>query len=133
MQTVDVPGADSILFDCEKNDQAGDCFHCGLPIIGNPGLSVSIDGKQQPMCCHGCKAVAEAIVDAGQSHYYRIRSSPSATALEPVPDFLQQLKNFDDPALQKQFTNSIDGQTDEIHLMLEGITCGACVWLIEQH
>ncbi|MDH3872290.1 MAG: heavy metal translocating P-type ATPase metal-binding domain-containing protein, partial [Gammaproteobacteria bacterium] len=33
------------------------CFHCGLPLPAGLDLRVSIDGLDQPMCCHGCQAV----------------------------------------------------------------------------
>ena len=50
------------------------CFHCGLPVPGNADYSVQIDGRSQPMCCRGCQAVAQAIVDGGLSDFF-IRTS----------------------------------------------------------
>ena len=39
------------------------CFHCALPVPPGSHYSVVIEGKEQPMCCPGCQAVAQAIVD----------------------------------------------------------------------
>ena len=35
------------------------CFHCALPVDPRDTYYVEIDGEQQPVCCPGCKAVAE--------------------------------------------------------------------------
>ena len=49
------------------------CYHCGHAIHGEPGAYAEIEGARQPMCCGGCKAVAEAIVAEGLDDYYRQR------------------------------------------------------------
>ena len=41
------------------------CFHCGLPVPRGVHITVEINAKPQPMCCHGCEAVARAILAAG--------------------------------------------------------------------
>lgn len=41
------------------------CYHCGLPIPPQTHFSVVIDGRARRMCCAGCAAVAQAIVDNG--------------------------------------------------------------------
>jgi hypothetical protein len=49
------------------------CYHCGLPIPADEVFSVEIGGVKREMCCHGCSAVAQAIVDNGLADYYRHR------------------------------------------------------------
>jgi len=89
------------------------------------------------MCCHGCEAVAEAIVSAGMSDYYTFRTEHALTGQQSVPEFLRQLSSYDHEAVQKSFVrkNVDDAQHDlrEADLILEGITCAACVWLNERH
>ncbi|MEK7207071.1 MAG: heavy metal translocating P-type ATPase metal-binding domain-containing protein, partial [Pseudomonadota bacterium] len=46
------------------------CFHCGLPLPADADFAVTILGVRQPMCCHGCEAVARAIVAGGLTDYY---------------------------------------------------------------
>ncbi|MGI9245472.1 MAG: heavy metal translocating P-type ATPase metal-binding domain-containing protein, partial [Steroidobacteraceae bacterium] len=41
------------------------CFHCGEPIPAGLRIHAHIDGREEPVCCHGCKAVAEFITGAG--------------------------------------------------------------------
>lgn len=110
-----------------------ECFHCGLPVPDNIELTASIMGINQPMCCYGCKAVAEAIGAAGLDDFYRYRTVKSATAAGLVPDFLHQPKAYDNPAIQKTFITAGDNNLREASLILEGINCAACAWLNEQH
>ncbi len=104
-----------------------DCFHCGLPIPAGSAWSVIIEAVTQPMCCPGCEAVAQAIVDNGLTDYYRTRQSLPEGAAEIVPDVLGL---YDAPELASQF-QSENGKA-ETTLSIEGIRCAACVWLIEK-
>ena len=104
-----------------------DCFHCGLPVPAGSTWSVVIEAVAQPMCCPGCEAVAQAIVDNGLTDYYRTRQSLPEGAAEIVPDVLGL---YDAPELASQF-QSENGKA-ETTLSIEGIRCAACVWLIEK-
>ena len=84
------------------------------------------------MCCHGCEAVAQAIVASGMDNYYSYRTENAPRAREVVPAFLQQLKAYDNPVVQKRFVHEHDNLS-EVSLILEGIVCAACVWLNERH
>ena len=108
------------------------CFHCGLPVPEDLDITVEIGDKPQPMCCHGCAAVAQAIVDSGMESYYKYRTETAPRAREVVPAFLEQLKAYDNPAVQKRFVHEQDNLS-EVSLILEGIVCAACVWLNERH
>jgi Cu2+-exporting ATPase len=109
------------------------CFHCGLPVPDNLNLFVTIDGKEEPVCCAGCQAVAKAILDAGYQDFYKYRTNPTPTGQEIVPDFIQKTKVYDNPAIQKRFVRCEGEHVREAALILEGITCAACIWLNEQH
>ena len=109
------------------------CFHCGLPVPPNTSLTVWINNKNQPMCCAGCQAVAQTIVDSGLEGFYKHRTAPAPTANDVLPDFLQQLSVYDEPDLQKSFVSDVGYNQREAALILEGITCPACVWMNEQH
>ena len=103
------------------------CFHCGQPVPPGSRWQVAIEGVQRPMCCPGCAAVAQTIVDIGQSGYYQARDGFAATAsLEPAGAVPAAL------ALPDDDPNIIaDGDARETTLLVEGIRCAACVWLIE--
>jgi len=41
------------------------CFHCGEPIPAGIVIRAHIATREEPVCCHGCRAVAEFITGAG--------------------------------------------------------------------
>ena len=94
------------------------------------------------MCCYGCQAVAQAIVDGGMADFYRYRTASPARPEELVPQFLNQLKVYDNPVVQQHFVedshektpeNAAERDIREVSLILEGIVCAACIWLNEHH
>jgi len=109
------------------------CFHCHLPVPEGFDLTASIENVDQPMCCHGCKAVADAIAAAGHENFYRVRTEISPTGQELVPEFLRETQVYDNESVQQEFVQQVSGTDREASLILEGITCAACVWLNEQH
>ncbi|MDH5632220.1 MAG: heavy metal translocating P-type ATPase [Gammaproteobacteria bacterium] len=109
------------------------CFHCSEPIAPGLRFPVTIDNIDRNMCCPGCQAVARTIVDSGLQDYYRFRTDSAVTAAEPVPDFLRQTRVYDNENIQKTFIQAADGPVREASLILEGMTCAACVWLSEHH
>lgn len=112
---------------------ADGCYHCGLPIPAEADFPVEIDGTQRAMCCAGCQAVAAAIVANGLGDYYRHRDAMPERPREALPAELQELGLFDHPDVQKNFVRPFGAHEREAALILEGITCAACVWLNEVH
>ena len=109
------------------------CYHCGQPIPGDVDLSVKIGGAGRAMCCHGCRAVAQSIVDSGLEDYYRSRDTLPESQREAVPAILEQLALYDHAEFQKSFVRKLGETEREASLLLEGITCAACIWLNEKH
>ncbi|MFT5588259.1 MAG: Cu2+-exporting ATPase [Bradyrhizobium sp.] len=104
------------------------CFHCSLPVPAGSAWQVTIDAVVQSMCCPGCAAVAQSIVDNGFSDYYRTREGYAATAIHDglIP-----------PGLTLYDTGVIAGidvgsDSAEAIFLIEDIRCAACVWLIER-
>lgn len=100
------------------------CYHCDLPVPENTDYVVKIGDQFERMCCIGCKAVAQMIIDNGLQSFYQFRSHASASVQDLVPESLRELTRYDD---------SYDVQNTEIELLVKGINCAACAWLIEQH
>ena len=111
----------------------GCCYHCGLPIPEGLDLGVEVDGELRRMCCGGCQAVARAIVENGLSDYYRNRDALPESPREAVPVVLAGLGLFDHADFQKTFVRDLGESEREAALVVDGITCAACIWLIEQH
>jgi Cu2+-exporting ATPase len=106
------------------------CFHCGLPVPPGASYSVEINHKKEPMCCTGCEAVAQAIIDNGLTDFYKHRTTSSLKPADLIPE---ELQIYDNDALQQSFVQSQQGSIREASLILEGIVCAACVWLNERH
>jgi Cu2+-exporting ATPase len=88
------------------------CAHCGLPAPA---------GRR--FCCPGCAAAFETIQGLGLGSYYRQRVlDPAARA--PRPDGGER---FD---LGRCVATAPDG-AHSLTLAVDGLQCGACVWLIE--
>ncbi|MEJ2454381.1 MAG: heavy metal translocating P-type ATPase [Candidatus Thiodiazotropha sp.] len=104
------------------------CFHCSLPIPPDEVITAEIEGEQQEFCCTGCKAVCQAIYDAGLEGFYQ--RTPEGTCLAPPPEIPKELALYDLDEVQEEFVGDL-GEEREIHLLVEGIHCAACVWLIE--
>ena len=105
------------------------CFHCALPVDPRDTYYVDIDGKQQPVCCPGCKAVAELIRDTGMSNYYAMRDAPVPGVGRPADDAAEwEVYNGDD--MVAAFAEG-DATEAEATIYVGGMYCAACSWLIE--
>ncbi len=109
---------------------AHSCYHCGEDVPENTDFIVEILGETREMCCPGCQAVAQTIIDSGLVSYYQFRTEKAEKA-ELVPEQLQALINYDNEEVQSEFVRKND-ITSEVTLSLEGVTCAACAWLIEK-
>ena len=106
------------------------CFHCNEAVPRGINLTVEISQIQQPMCCIGCQAVAQTIVDNGLTQYYAVRTEAAQKGQSLVPEQLQKNKLLDEAVLQSEFIYQEDDYKEAI-LTIDGISCAACAWLIE--
>ncbi len=108
------------------------CYHCALPVPTASRFTAVVLGEPRAFCCPGCKAVAEAIVAGKLEHYYQHRSEASANP-EALPRQLQdELALYDCADVQRPFVRHAGDQA-EATLLIEGVSCAACGWLIEKH
>ena len=108
---------------------AGQCFHCGLPNPVNQKFEKVINGHLRQFCCPACEMVCSAIYDAGLQGFYD--RTPDNVNLAPPPEAPKDLALYDLDEVQAEFVNEL-GIKREIYLLVEGIHCAACVWLIER-
>ncbi len=105
------------------------CFHCGLPVDANNRIEKNIQNQPQQFCCHGCSSVCEIIYESGLEGFYQ--RTPDGQLLAPPPEPPQETQLYDIDEIQSEFVQTMGNERD-IHLMVEGIHCSACVWLIER-
>lgn len=106
------------------------CFHCQEPVLTGQQFVTRINDSDERMCCPGCQAVSQAIVDAGLLSYYKFRTEPGNKQNALVPEALTQFSAYDLPEVQQDFVHSEDN-VESVSLSIDGITCAACAWLIE--
>lgn len=107
------------------------CFHCGEPVPRGVDLRVDIDGAPRRMCCAGCKVAAELIRDLGLENYYRFREAGGAPT-PPEPGDAGRFEVYDRPQMLACVSQTCGGSPlRESDILLEGIRCAACTWLIE--
>ena len=82
------------------------------------------------MCCPGCEAVASLIAGSGLDAFYRLRTGLSDTPAPPTPENIYLA--FDDSTAQSTFVSTTPDGWRQAQLLLGGISCAACTWLIEQ-
>ena len=104
------------------------CYHCNDVIPNNVSITAHIDGEDRPMCCYGCKAVAETIADAGLKQYYQYRTAPAAKA---SPEQREDFALYDQSAFNREFVKTEDNGVQCADILIEGVSCAACTWLIE--
>ncbi len=89
------------------------CVHCGLPAPA-----------RRRFCCPGCAAAYATIEGLGLGRYYASRVlDPAQRPPRPEAD-----TRWD---LARHVVSQPDG-THALTLAIDGLQCGACVWLIEQ-
>ena len=112
-----------------RGQDTGTCFHCALPVPTDCHLTVDIEGDRQPVCCPGCKAVAELIRDSGMSRYYALREAPDPGVGRPAEE-AAEWQVFDSDDMLRAFTEK-DVEAVEATIYVGGMYCAACSWLIE--
>jgi len=102
------------------------CVHCNLPIPPADLVVDQIDGKELHFCCHGCQGVYRIITGAGLESFYRNRSWDE----QGVPTGAFEAE-YDEASLAGHVIRR-DATTADISLIIEGIRCASCVWLLEK-
>jgi Cu2+-exporting ATPase len=105
------------------------CYHCGLPVEDAGSFTSTVAGQEREFCCHGCQTVCETIYSAGLEGFYS--KTTRSDTLAPPPVVAKELDAYDLDEVQSDYVDSM-GPQRSIQLLVEGIHCAACVWLIEK-
>ena len=119
-----------LLQTIQSNTGKTACFHCGEDVPQGTNWKVLIHGISQSMCCPGCQAVAETIIDYGLDNFYKHRDSYQKKGKQLLPDDLQKkFIPYNNPDFQKDFIKQTGTSESQVSLILEGVVCPACIWL----
>ncbi len=101
------------------------CVHCGLPIPPADLVIENNEGHEFLFCCHGCRGAWLIIQGAGLDNFY----SRNDLKHEPLTEI--HTTQFDSAYLQNFIIETATGS--EISLIVDGIHCASCIWLIERY
>ncbi len=104
---------------------ACECSHCGLLVPR--GL---IDpASETQFCCGGCRAIWESLHACGLDAYYAMRQAEGAPP--PTRGEARSMAHLDGPEFLAKRSQEIAPGVRAIEMRLDGIRCGACLWLLE--
>jgi Cu2+-exporting ATPase len=103
------------------------CLHCGTdyPTPSDPA-------EESGFCCAGCQFVHGLIGSEGLDQFYDLRGRQT---LQPVKSLAFQKRDYDWLGDQAHAAEAVCATCEEparLTLDLQGISCAACVWLIER-
>ena len=116
---------------CVAPTRADLCFHCGAPNPRGGRWLGAVGGAERTFCCAGCLAVAQAIDAAGLESFYAQRTATTAESV-PLDHSALRRTRMAEAAQAERLVRTIPGKGCEIALIIDGMSCGACVWLIER-
>lgn len=87
------------------------CKHCNEPCI-----------DRVDFCCNGCEGAYHVVKGLGLDKYYKNRV---------IDENMRPLIPSDNSALNFDDFTIINDSTSTLYLMVDGVHCAACIWLIE--
>ena len=101
------------------------CAHCTLPVP----LHERRTNDPHEFCCAGCRAVWHSLHEAGLAAYYELAANDSTQRVKAHVTG-RGFEHFDRPAFHDTHVSERNAQSC-VHLRVDGLHCGACVWLLE--
>jgi Cu+-exporting ATPase len=105
------------------------CDHCHLEFDEDVMIE-EIEGEERRyFCCKGCQGVYHLLKDEGLETFY---DKVGDTKLHPAAIAAADLQKFDSEGFYRKYVKEHTDGLCEVHLIIEGIHCSACVWLNEK-
>ncbi len=103
-------------------DQQVLCAHCGLEVLS------SQPSEDPQFCCSGCSVAYALLHDKQLDAYYGL----SERRKHAVTSSGRSFEEFDHPAFEELHVSEVGGGLSRVELIIEGIHCASCVWLVER-
>jgi len=105
------------------------CSHCNLEFDESVMIADGEENSPLHFCCKGCQGVYHLLQNEGLGSFY---AKLGDNALAPVSSIDHELEKFDLEGFERKYVKSTSEGDKQIHLIIEGIHCAACVWLNEK-
>ena len=99
------------------------CAHCGESL-----REQRLDGDPR-FCCAGCAAVWKLLHANHLEHVYELHDREGVAPNRPVPGGMHE--HLDHPAFQDRHVERTADGTLQCEFRVDGMRCGACLWLLE--
>ncbi len=110
------------------------CSHCQLEYdAGALYTRCDKNGKELHFCCNGCESVYFLLQDSQLDSFYDKLTKPLSPPTQEVQK--NDLMRFDSEAFTQKYVKSVkkdDMELSEVHFIISGIHCAACIWLNEK-
>lgn len=106
------------------------CAHCGLALP----RSLPTSALEPRFCCSGCAAAYGMIESCGLGAYYTLlaQAPDLAHARQGKSQIKARFEEYDDDIFVSSYARDAGQGLKYIELVLEGLHCAACVWLLER-
>lgn len=105
------------------------CSHCQLPYKESALTKVFYNNQELYFCCKGCEGVYMLL---HQNHLESFYDKLHNQTIKPPKNLsLDDLKSFDSPSFLQKYAFKDSQNLWHIALVIDGIHCSACTWLIE--
>lgn len=103
------------------------CYHCAEEIPQGSQWYAVAGGRKRQLCSQRCQETVQWIEKIGLSDYYRLRTGPSQRTTTAAVDQAWA----SEAVLQQVLKQKAEGFY-EVSLLIDGMHCSACTWLIER-
>lgn len=103
------------------------CYHCNSLIPEGSQLYVLLGNQEHQVCSKSCQSTALWIAQQGLSDYYLLRQGPSARPVSP-----SNTQHWDKENLKRHVIRTTKDGLSEVSILVDGVHCSGCVWLIER-
>ncbi len=108
------------------------CTHCHLEFDESVMIIEEEANKKLFFCCKGCQGVYHLLKSEGLDTFYDKLGNQKLEPADKSRDKKDDLERFDLEGFHKKYVRETSEGFNEIHLIIEGIHCSACVWLNEK-
>ncbi len=108
------------------------CTHCHLEFDESVMIIEDEGEEKHYFCCKGCQGVYHLLKSEGLDTFYDKLGKQTLEPADKARAKKDDLERFDLEGFHKKYVRQTAEGFNEIHLIIEGIHCSACVWLNEK-
>lgn len=99
------------------------CQHCGTPVPSS---------RSDGFCCAGCQYVFNMLRQEGMGQFYDLKGSQNLPPVSPQAMRQQDYGWLEASTIAAEATRKDETVAAELSVSVQGLSCMACIWLIER-